>query len=168
MRQGLLILLSHRSEDELHLCFKVRLGAQKLHLCARCLGLYPGLFAALIAGRHFGPWPFWIEWGLLFLAPLPALLEWGLTVGAGTEPRPRLVRLLTGLGLGIGLGASLELNTRSLLAPAVLGQLALLLGTVWIAWLASYLRRGENRRARRAQRRPLPSELVLKPPGVQS
>jgi uncharacterized membrane protein len=145
--QGLGVLLSHHRDDQLHLCYRLSLGRRTLHLCARCAGLYPALALTLVAGRLGPVWPWWLEWGLMFLAPLPALVEWGTTVATGRPDRANPVRTLTGLGLGVGLGANLVVNTRELAGPAVSAQLLFFLASVWVVWLISYARRSRARRA---------------------
>ncbi len=162
-RQGWRVLLSHHRADQLHLCYRLGGAHRALCLCARCVGLYPGLALALIVERCCGPWPWWLEWGLLFLAPLPAMVEWGLTVASGRSERSNPVRTATGLGLGVGLGTNLAVNARDLLGMPVLAQIAYFLAGIWVVWMISYGRRsGVRRRAlRRRLRRPSLKEYVL-------
>lgn len=157
--QGLKVLLSHHRDDQLHLCY--RLGP--IHLCARCSGLYPGMALALVVGHLAGPWPWWLEWGLLFFAPLPALIEWGLSSATGKPERRNWVRSATGFGLGVGLGTNLLVNTRDLLGYPVLAQLTYLLTFIWVIWMISYARRSSKRRRALAarMRRPGLEEFVL-------
>ncbi len=162
-RQGLGILLSHHRADQLHLCYRLTLGRRTAHLCARCLGIYPGMALALALDGLCGPWPWWLQWGLLFLAPLPALIEWGISAGAGKPERVNWIRLLTGLGLGVGLGTNLAANTRDLLGYPVMAQFVMFLTFIWVIWMFSYARRNDVRRQatlRRMQRSGL-REYVL-------
>ncbi|RME28556.1 MAG: DUF2085 domain-containing protein [Deltaproteobacteria bacterium] len=142
------LLLSHHTEDKLHLCYRMGWGNHRVAVCARCLGLYPAMVGALLVGRATGPWPEWLEWTLLLLAPIPALLEWGTTVASGRPERPNAVRLSTGIGLGLSLGASLHVNTYALFSAPVRAQLLLLLASIWVVWLASYFRRFRARLAK--------------------
>ena len=77
------LLLSHHPVDKLHLCYAFRIGARWIHVCARCLGLYPAMAVTMVAGALYGAWPWWLEWILLFLPPLPAFLDWGTTTASG-------------------------------------------------------------------------------------
>jgi len=162
-RQGLKVLLSHHRADQLHLCYRV--PGTGLCLCARCVGLYPGMALALVLGRLTGPWPWWLEWGLLFIAPLPALVEWGLTAATGRPERANWIRSLTGAGLGLGLGADLVHNTRDLLGYPVMAQLLMFLVFIWFIWMVSYSRRSGVRRQalRKRLARPSLQEFVLGP-----
>lgn len=135
------LLLSHHDEQHLDQCFAFGSGAGRVFVCARCLGLYPAMLAMLVLGRLTGPWPAWLEWTALLGLPLPALLEWGVTVAGGRRPAANWVRLLTGSGLGASIGASLHVNTYALLAEPVRAQFVFFLAVVWVVWLASYLRR---------------------------
>lgn len=96
--------LSHHHRAQAHRCVMVPLGGFCLALCARCLGLYPTLFAALalqawLRPPGLGAWDF-----ALTLAPvLPGLFDWGsglLDPKNGSNFR----RLFTGFLLGAALG----------------------------------------------------------------
>ena len=141
-RQGILSLLfSHHMVEDFHLTYALRVGSRTLHFCARCSGLYPAMFCTLLIGRFTPRWPFWLEGVLLFLAPLPALIDWGTSTATGKPERSNTIRMLTGIGLGIGLGTNLLMNTYELLAVPVRAQVIFLLAVIWVVWLASYLRR---------------------------
>ena len=143
------LLLSHKPDDKLHLCYRMGVFGRSLYFCPRCLGLLLALPITLVWGRAVGPFPGWVMFGLLFLAPLPALLDWGTRTATGLPERENRVRFWTGIGLGMGLGASLHVNTYALLSPPVMGQIAFFLSSIWVVWLVSYLRRRRNRRRRR-------------------
>jgi uncharacterized membrane protein len=145
-QQGYGVLLSHHADDELHLCYRLRVGSRLLHLCARCLGFYPAMAVVLFAGRISAPWPAWLVFGLLFLAPLPALLDWGVHVGLGRKERSNGFRLVTGMGLGVGIGANLVVNMFDLLGDPVIAQLLMFLIYFWFVWVVSYTRRRLGRR----------------------
>jgi uncharacterized membrane protein len=159
------MLLSHHPAEKLHLCYQIRIGRHSLHFCARCLGLFPAMLLTLFLARLGGPWPEWLVWVILLLMPLPALVDWGTTAASGRPERANWVRLTTGIGLGVGLGASLFVNSRALLSTPVKAQFVFLLGSVWVVWLVSYLRRTIlRRRVRTVRRRKRMSleEYVLK------
>jgi uncharacterized membrane protein len=148
------LLLSHHMVEDFHLTYALRVGSSTQHFCARCTGLYPAMFLTLLIGRLTPRWPFWLEGVFLFLAPLPALIDWGTSTATGKPERSNTIRMLTGIGLGIGLGTNLLINTRELLGPLVIAQLTFFLAVIWVVWLASYLRRRSNlnRRTRRLTR----------------
>jgi len=110
------------------------------------------MFLTLAAGRLTGMWPAWLEWSLLLLAPVPAILDWGTRTATGQPERANWFRFLTGLGVGIGAGASLHVNSYALLGPVVRAQLMFLFASTWSVWMFSYLRRRRARRARLNQR----------------
>ncbi len=134
-------LISHHPTDSYHLCYRFEIGRFSLHICARCLGLFPAMFATILMGNLMGQWPFWLAWSLLYLAPLPALLDWGTTTASGRPERSNHIRMVTGIGLGSAIGANLHIQTYALLSEQVVMQALYLLGSVWIVWLTSYLRR---------------------------
>jgi hypothetical protein len=157
------LLLSHHPVDRLHLCYPLQIGSRQVHLCARCLGLFPAMFLVLGVGIATGPWPWWLEWLLLFLPPLPAFLDWGTSTAAGKPERGNLVRLLGGIGLGTGLGASLHINTYALASYPVMAQFVFFLASVWVVWMVSYARRSRVRREQlreRIARRPSLEEYI--------
>jgi uncharacterized membrane protein len=146
-RQSFLsLLLSHHSSDEFHLCYSCKIGQRRLFFCARCLGMYPALFVVLALGRFSGPWPAWLEWIMLFLAPLPAMIDWGVTTATGAPEHANLVRFSTGIGLGAALGANLHINTYALLSYPILAQILFFLWSMWTVWMISYARRSKVRR----------------------
>ncbi len=110
--------LSHHEPANYGRC--VRLAG--LHVCARCLGVYPVLFAALALQVAFraslrGTWDSWVAWVL----PLPALVDWAqgrFRPSSGTNAR----RLLTGALLGAALSRSLYLHLRRPGHPLAMAQ----------------------------------------------
>lgn len=130
-------LLSHHPPSGYDRC--VRVGG--LHLCARCLGLYPTMFAALavqIALRSPMAWP-GDPW-LAFLLPVPALVDWAR---GKFDPRSgtNASRLLTGTLLGISLGRTLYLHLRKPGFPLTMAQLGVLTAAFLGVEVASRLRR---------------------------
>ena len=98
--------LSHHRADELHRTYEVG----SLRICARCLGVYPVMFAAIaaqLAARAPLAWRWDGAWTLALFAP--AVIDW--TVGRfaprfGSNPW----RTLTGLLAGLALGRSLYIH----------------------------------------------------------
>lgn len=96
-------ILSHHDRSEWYRCYDPVIFGRRIHICARCLGIYPGIIAGILAYPIF-PTVFHhvIFVGLL---PLPALVDWTLT--AFTKHRGyNIARTITGalLGYGYGLG----------------------------------------------------------------
>lgn len=132
--------LSHHHPDELHRCYRV--GG--VHLCARCLGTYPILFAALALELALDaplshPWD--LPVGLALIAP--ATLDWAF--GRFHPHRfPNPWRTFTGALLGLGLGRSLFIHLHK---PFPVLLLAQLLGVTAVAVpviLATYRRHGRR------------------------
>lgn len=97
-------LLAHHEPAEYDRCYCVRARGREEHLCARCLGVYPGILLGLLAVRY-GLVP-----NLQFLAvatlPALALVDWTLT-GLGKRDGTNPVRTGTGVALGVGYGLGL-------------------------------------------------------------
>lgn len=97
-------LLSHHEPHEHHRCYAPSVGGRRVRLCARCLGVYPGIAVGLLAA--LAAWP--LPTGLVAVAalPLPALVDWAAT--AFTDRRGRNpVRTATGAALGYAYGVGL-------------------------------------------------------------
>ena len=114
--------LSHHRPHEYDRCFS--LGG--IHLCARCLGVYPVMFAVIalqLALRT--PKALALDW-LALLLPLPALVDWArgrFNPRSGTNP----MRLATGILLGAALGRTLYQHMRQPGHPLAMAQLGGLL-----------------------------------------
>ena len=113
--------LSHHRDDELHRTYV--LGG--VHVCARCLGVYPVLFAgmaALFVIRAPLAWRFDVPFALALTTP--ALLDWA--VG---RFRPAWFsnpwRTFTGALLGVALARTLYVHVQRPLPPALIAQAAL-------------------------------------------
>lgn len=99
-------LLAHHRPSEYHRCYSPHVAGRRVHICARCLGIYPGIVAGLFAYAFLPDGYSSVLW--VALLPLPALLDWTVTTFSGTEGfNP--VRTATGalLGYGYALGVSL-------------------------------------------------------------
>ncbi len=115
--------LSHHHPEEYDRTF----AFGGVRLCARCLGTYPVMFAAIaaqIAMRAPTTWAHDLTFGPGLL--LPALVDW-----AHGRFRPHAFsnpwRLFTGALLGLSLGRSLYIHLREPLPPVLLWQAALVL-----------------------------------------
>ncbi len=99
-------LLSHHVPAAWDRCYTVHLSGRRVRLCARCLGIYPGIAIGLIVSLIGPTWAA----GLLpaSLLPLPALLEWTTTT-VGSHPGRNPIRTATGLLLGYAYGIGLTL-----------------------------------------------------------
>jgi len=113
-------LLAHHPPEQDHRCVRVA----GLHLCARCLGIYPVMFAVIgaqIACHAPLRWP--NDTYLAFLLPAPALLDW---IRGRFDPLSgsNLSRVASGILLGISLGRTLYLHLISPGFPLAMAQLA--------------------------------------------
>jgi uncharacterized membrane protein len=123
--------ISHHSDDELHRTLRVG----PVHVCARCFGTYPVLFAVL--GVQFAMRaPLSASWdGILAVGSLlPALVDWAIG-----RFRPawgnNSVRVLTGVLLGSALGRTLYVHVQSPFPPWLWVQLALVAGVaIPVGW----------------------------------
>jgi uncharacterized membrane protein len=130
--------LSHHPPEELHRA--CRLGG--VHVCARCLGVYPVLLAGLLAQFALRT-PLWHRWdvGLVVLLTLPALLDWAYG-RFRTHAFGNLWRLSTGVLLGVALSRSLYVHLQRPLPAPLLVQGALVTAVVLAVILAICARRG--------------------------
>jgi uncharacterized membrane protein len=133
-------LLSHHYERDFGRCVRV-FG---LHLCARCLGLYPTLLAVIgvqIAVR--APLELPGDWWAAFLLPLPAMVDWArgrFDPTTGTT----LTRMGSGLLLGIGLGRTLYLHMRRPGFALTMAQLGVLLAIFLVVEILVRIRRARS------------------------
>lgn len=101
--------LSHHPPDEYARTF--RIGS--VHVCARCLGTYPVLFAAIAVQLALNArlsWRFDGPWSIALL--LPALTDWSFgrfRPHAGSN----LIRTGSGILLGLALGRTLYIHLRA-------------------------------------------------------
>ncbi len=113
--------LSHHTADELHRCY--RWGA--VHLCARCLGVYPVLFSTVVL-QFVGQAPLDspADLPLVLALTVPATVDWA--VGrfwprVGSNPW----RTATGVALGLALGRSLFVHLQRPFPAALVAQILL-------------------------------------------
>ncbi len=132
-----MFLLSHHPPEEYDRCYRV--GG--LHFCARCLGTYPVMFAA-IAAQFWAGAPLELPWdvpvGLALVAP--ATLDWAW----GRRQPHRFSnawRSFTGVLLGLGLARSLFIHLQRPLPPVLLAQLSLVTAVALAVIFMTYLRR---------------------------
>lgn len=107
LREGLrqtwpYLLAHHRPADWSH-CYGPRVFGRRIRVCARCLGIYPGIIVGILAYGHWFPADTRLT--LILLLPIPALVDWILTAFTARRGSNGL-RTLTGglLGCAYGLG----------------------------------------------------------------
>ncbi len=128
--------LSHHHDDELNRCF--RIGGWPV--CARCLGTYPVLFAALavqIAIKAPLSLPQEVLWAPALT--LPALLDWSwgrFHPASGSNAW----RFITGCSLGLGLGRALYVHFQKPFPPVLIAVLSLVTLVATPVILATYRR----------------------------
>ena len=128
--------LSHHHAGELDRTFKF--GG--VHVCARCLGTYPTLFAVFFAQlKAHAPLAHELDVPLCTALFLPALADW-----AYGRFRPHAFsnawRLLTGVVLGLSLGRSLFIHVQKPFPLVLLIQLGLVAAVAIPVFLATYRR----------------------------
>lgn len=99
-------LLSHHLPSEYHRCYSPAIAGRRVHICARCLGIYPGIVAGFLA--YFFLFRDYSPVLLVAILPLPALLDWSVTTFTGRDGS-NIVRTATGVALGCGYGLGLSL-----------------------------------------------------------
>lgn len=123
LRRGLAsarpFLLSHHPPAEYDRCYAPALRGRTIRLCARCVGIYTGILAGVLAALEA---PL-LAGGVVLVAvlPLPALFEWSLdalTPWTGSNPGRTATGLLLGYGYGLGL---VSLFVRGTAAVAAVG-----------------------------------------------
>jgi len=128
--------LSHHREDEFNRTYL--LGG--VRVCARCLGTYPVMLAAML-GLFALRAPLGWEWDVPVVLglTLPALVDWsiGRFRPAGGS---NAVRTVTGVLLGLALGRSLYVHVQRPLPTVLLAQAALVTAVAVPVILATYRR----------------------------
>lgn len=101
-------LLSHHLPSERHRCYAPVVFGRRIYVCARCLGIYPGIIAvfsaALLKGGAMGHPLASLPVVLLF--PLPTLVDWSLTTFIDRRGY-NTIRTATGFLLGFGYASGL-------------------------------------------------------------
>lgn len=113
--------LSHHHPEEYNRTYL--LGG--VRVCARCLGTYPVLFAAIwVQAKLKVPleWRWDGLWALLL--PLPALVDWSLGRFRPASSS-NLIRTVTGVLLGLGLARTLFIHFQRPLPVWLVAQLGL-------------------------------------------
>jgi len=120
-----MILAHHRLEDR-DRCLHLPLGRRRLALCARCVGFYPTLLAAVFAQALLEP-PIapTADWWFCLSGIFPALLDWGLS-WLGRRRGSNAMRVATGILLGISLGRGFWLYLHDLGSEVFWVQIGLL------------------------------------------
>ncbi|MBU1510788.1 hypothetical protein KKD52_10540 [Myxococcota bacterium] len=96
--------LSHHHDDACpSRCWRV--GSTSWWLCARCLGLYPAMFAAMILEPLlFAEIPLTTRAAMFAITVTPAWLAWSHDQLFPERPWPRAVATLTAVPAGLGTG----------------------------------------------------------------
>ncbi len=138
--------LAHHRRNQAHRCVHVPLplGQRRLALCARCLGLYPTLAAALalqaaLGIGGLGAADLYLVLGL----SAPGLLDWGAGVvepASGSNAR----RVITGILLGGALGRSLWLHFSDPRHEVLWVQILLVIFTTFAVLLVKRIRPEEG------------------------
>lgn len=129
LRQTRPYLLAHHRPAAWDRCYAPTVFGRRIRLCARCLGIYPGIISGFLA-YEFGPTAA-TRFPLILLLPVPALVDWAITAFTA-RPGSNGIRTLTGglLGYAYGLGLLALLrdgDLRVLGVGAIFGVIAALL-----------------------------------------
>ncbi|MFO0596884.1 MAG: DUF2085 domain-containing protein [Myxococcaceae bacterium] len=132
--------LSHHPPEELDRCYRVG----SLHVCARCLGTYPTMFAAIVWQlRVHAPLEHALDLPVVLALTLPATADWAFgrfRPHAFTNPW----RTLTGVALGLALGRTLFIHLQTPFPPVFLAQAALVVAIALPVFLLSYRSKGRG------------------------
>lgn len=129
-------VLSHHVPAERDRCYAPVAFGRRVHVCARCVGIYPGIAAALLA-YALGP-PRLVGLPVVALLPAPALVDWAVTAWTGRRGY-NPVRTATGFLLGYGYGAGLA----TLLLEGNPAVLAIGVAYAFLAGALLYARRAD-------------------------
>jgi uncharacterized membrane protein len=132
--------LSHHHADELDRCWKI-FG---VHVCARCLGTYPVLFALIaVQFKLKAPLESPLDVPLSVALIAPAVADWAY--GRFFPHRfSNAWRTATGILLGLGLSRSLYIHLQRPLPAALIAQLALVTAVATPVILKTYRRGGQG------------------------
>ena len=132
-----MFFLSHHHPDALHRCY--RIGS--VWLCARCVGLYVGMFVTFAIQVTLAmPLFFALDPTFAVLLTLPSLVDWAI---GQFWPRAssNLVRSTTGALLGVALGRTLFVHFHTPFPIALKLQMILVTAMALAVILISYTRR---------------------------
>jgi hypothetical protein len=135
------LLLAHHGPEEYDRCYLVG----RVHLCARCAGLYPALALMLALEISGVVRDVRVEWALLYVLPLPAVVSWArrrLAGASGSNP----LATVTGALLGIALGRGIFLYLENRASPCFWSQAAGLALAVVLVETVRWLRRRRSDR----------------------
>ena len=106
------MFVAHHRASDIHRCLLLPWGQTQIAVCARCLGFYPALLAAIVVqvltkAMSLGTY----DWLVVFIGQAPVLADWG--VGRLSDRRgSNATRVLTGVVGGVALGRSFYLYFR--------------------------------------------------------
>lgn len=103
LRYLIFLMISHHPPTRLHRTICLVFGAKKIHICARCTGIYSsivGIFITYILGFRF---PLWVYLPLILFLPMPSVIDW-FTQSSKLRESRNSIRVGTGLLLGIPVG----------------------------------------------------------------
>lgn len=129
-------LLSHHEPHEWDRCYAPVLFGRRVRVCARCLGIYPGIVVGLLATAYAPPAATGLE--LLLVLPPFALLDWALTTFTRRSGW-NAVRTTTGalLGYAYGIGLATFATTLDPRVPLIGAGYALLAASLLVVWVRS-------------------------------
>lgn len=97
-------LLSHHEPAQYHRCYRLSVRGRTVRLCARCLGIYPGIaIGVAAAATDVAPN---VQPAMVLLFPALALVDWTVTTFTATGGANG-IRTGSGLFLGIAYGLGL-------------------------------------------------------------
>jgi hypothetical protein len=105
------MLLAHCLPTENDRCLLVEIKGQHVHLCSRCVGVYPALGLGMWARLSDVPLPDWLAHAVALGLPLVGGLAW-VVEEAGLR-LPKAVRVVSGACIGLGTGHVLGEHCRS-------------------------------------------------------
>lgn len=108
LRQTRPYLLAHHQPAHWHHCYAPTVFGRRIRVCARCLGIYPGIILGILVFERGLPAD--TRFLLIFLLPIPAVVDWtrtAFTARVGSNASRTLTGGLLGSAYGLGLPAVL-------------------------------------------------------------